>query len=728
MGWQWSPWVILELAATIGMAVLTVYSRTIIPTRMRNLGMLLLTFGTLYMFSHAMEIGINSIPLKYCCFKSQVIILSIITSTWLAFILQYVHEDYRFTPRTITLLCILPVLFAVLAVTNDIHHLLWSGNFLPSDNPFLIVYGAKFLYWFLIACNGAVFVYGVFLLSGHLRLMAEPIRGDAYSILVAAIIVIIFAAFATANVERHTPYPLSSLGWGFMIAFIVILIGFRFLRATYIRPIAQQAAIDSLTEALIAVDSQSRIVYMNTAGEKLTGCTLSKAYQRPVKELFPSWPQEMLDAATQSSRLVREIKIELNGEHFWYEVSLSPVNDSIGNVIGQVILIQDITNRVEAEEGKHETEAKAQLASRLSTVGQMAAGICHEINNPLTTVIGYSEMLRSKDLPDDVKQQVGYISESGHRVADIVRQLLLFARNAQPMRTTVDLNDIVSRTLRLRGYQLQLANINVLTELDSDLPYIIADPGQLLQVFLNIVLNAEKEMQLAHGQGTLLIKTERINDTVRISFNDDGPGIPEKNLQKIFDPFFTTRKIGEGTGLGLSVCHGIITEHHGRIYAQSEPGKGATIIVELPIIEYEPVETMSTVNNAVKQACNRPGRILVIDDDLLLLQYLVQSLTTRGHDVDGVDNANDALKVFKSKRHDLILMDILMPDINGIELYKKFHRKDKSVDSRVLIMTGDIIGKPTRTFLSRTGLPYIEKPFDADTLMTRIDDILSQNQ
>jgi len=467
---------------------------------------------------------------------------------------------------------------------------------------------------------------------------------------------------------------------------------------------------------------------MNTAGEKLTGFTFSNAYQRSVKELLPSWPQEILDIVPQQPQLAREVKIERNGENFWYEIGLSPVNDSVGNWIGHVMLIQDITGRIKTEEEKHETEARAQLASRLTTVGQMAAGICHEINNPLTTVIGYSDLLTREDLPADAKQQVGYIHEAGHRVADIVRQLLVFARNAQSIRTTVDLNDVVSRTLRLRGYQLQLANINVLTELAPDLPYIIADPGQLLQVFLNIVLNAEKEIKLAHGQGTLLIKTERLKDTVRISFKDDGPGIPKENLNRIFDPFFTTRKVGEGTGLGLSVCHGIITEHNGRIYAQSEHEKGATFIVELPIIEQEQAETISTVPQEVRQVCTRLGSILIIDDDPLLLQFLVQSLSNRGHDVDGMDNANDALRVFKNKRYDLILLDILMPDMSGIDLYRKSHRIDKTIDSRVLIMTGDILSNPTRTFLSRTGLPYIEKPFDIDLLMTKIDDILSRNQ
>jgi CheY-like chemotaxis protein len=397
--------------------------------------------------------------------------------------------------------------------------------------------------------------------------------------------------------------------------------------------------------------------------------------------------------------------------------------------MGKVLLIHDIADRVKAEDERRDIERKAELGSRLSTVGQMAAGICHEINNPLTTIIGYSDLLANKDLPEDIKQQMGYIREGGRRVADIVRQLLVFARNMQPARTMVDINHIVNGTLKLREYQSRLANIDVLTELAPDLPYILADPGQIQQVFLNIVLNAEIEMKLAHGKGTLLVKTECVGDVIRISFKDDGPGISEENLSNIFDPFFTTRKIGEGTGLGLSVCHGIIKEHNGRIYAQSQPDKGATFIVELPIVsEFDSAEIPGAADEEIQQVCTRPRNILIIDDEPSLLEFLEQFLTTKGHDVDAVDNARDARKFFKNKKYDLILMDILMPDISGIELYKKFQRMDKSVGSRVLIMTGDTLGKPTRVFLQRTGIPYIEKPFDTDALMTKIDEIMGRNQ
>jgi len=729
LDWQWSIWVIVELADVIGLIVLTFFGRNAVPTRVRNFALTLFALGTGYVFLNAMEIGISTPLPKFLFYQSQVVLLAMTAAIWLAFILQYIHENYRFTPRTIGLLSILPFVVTLLVATNSVHHLFWAGYFLPSGNPYLFVYGAKPLFWFLMTCNGAVFLYGVLLLGKQIRLMAQPLRGDAFTIMFAAIIVMVTAVIEASRVDRYTPYPMSALTVGFTIAFIMIVEGFQHLRTVHLRPMAEEAAIEGLTDAFIAVNKENRVFYMNTAGEKLTGWTLSKAYQRPLEELLSSWPQQILNPVQQPSSLAREVTIEDNGKYFSYEIGLSPINDAAGNFMGKVLLIHDVTDRVKAEDERRDIERKAQLSSRLSTVGQMAAGICHEINNPLTTVIGYSDLLINKDLPDDMKQQMGYIREGGRRIADIVKQLLAFARNMKPSRTMVDINYIVSGTLKLREYQQRLANINILTEYATDLPYTFADPGQLQQVFLNIVLNAETEMKLAHGQGKLLVKTEHIDDTIRISFKDDGPGISEENLSDIFDPFFTTRKVGEGTGLGLSVCHGIVTEHNGRIYARSNHDKGATFIVELPVVS-EPSSTEMTddADKRRPQVSIRPCNMLVVDDDLLLLKFLEEFLVTKGHAVDAVDNAGDALRLHKNKRYDLILIDILMPDVTGIELYKKFQKMDKSIAGRVLIMTGDTLSKPTRAFLERTELSYIEKPFDTDELMTMIDGILSRNQ
>jgi len=220
---------------------------------------------------------------------------------------------------------------------------------------------------------------------------------------------------------------------------------------------------------------------------------------------------------------------------------------------------------------------------RLASLGQLVSGIAHELNNPLTGVIGFSDMLLKRDLPDDVKEDLKVINDEAMRTARIVKNLLTFARKQPEGKTAVDIHENIRGVLNLRDHEQKVNNIRVITHFASDLPQVMGNSSQLQQVFFNIVINAEFFMLEAHQKGNLTITTERIGDFVRASFADDGPGISNENMKHLFIPFFTTKEVGKGTGLGLSICHGIITEHGGRIYAESEPGKGATFVVELPV-------------------------------------------------------------------------------------------------------------------------------------------------
>jgi signal transduction histidine kinase len=182
-----------------------------------------------------------------------------------------------------------------------------------------------------------------------------------------------------------------------------------------------------------------------------------------------------------------------------------------------------------------------------------------------------------------VKEEVKTINENARQVAEIIRNLLTFAQQPELERRCVDVNGIIEATLAMRAYTLETSNIKVTTQLDPELPQVMADESQLKQVFLNLIVNSEAEMKAARGRGHLLVKTERVGSVIQISFTDDGPGITEENLWYLFVPFFTTRGLGKGTGLGLGICYGIISQHGGRIYARSEIGKGAIFFVELPI-------------------------------------------------------------------------------------------------------------------------------------------------
>jgi two-component system NtrC family sensor kinase len=251
----------------------------------------------------------------------------------------------------------------------------------------------------------------------------------------------------------------------------------------------------------------------------------------------------------------------------------------------------DITERKRAEEERSKMEEQLILTDRLASIGELSAGIAHEINNPLTGVIGFSELLMDReDVPDDIKEDLKIINSEAKRTSEIARHLLTFARKQDVQQIESNINDIIQTILDLRGYEQRVSNIQIHTSFSPDVPEIIADPSRLQQVFFNIIINAEFFMKEAHGRGDLTITTERAGDIIKASFADNGPGIASENLSRLFDPFFTTKEVGKGTGLGLSICYGIVAEHGGRLYAESELGRGTTFVVELPIRRIEEKE------------------------------------------------------------------------------------------------------------------------------------------
>jgi len=349
--------------------------------------------------------------------------------------------------------------------------------------------------------------------------------------------------------------------------------------------------LESMTEGYYEVDLEGNFVFFNDSlcqilgytRDKLMG-TNNKQYgdrenARKVYRIF----NKVYTTGKPATGFEFEI-IRKDGTKGFVEASTSLIRDSEGKPTGFRGVVRDITDRKQMEAEKSELEQRAQLASRLSVVGEMASGIVHEINNPLTSVIGFAEMLSHKDLPEDAREYVTIINNEGKRVANIAGRLLNFARHQKPETAYTNINELIQSTLDLQTYEMTTGNIKVTTKLDPYLPQTMADPGQLQQVFLNIMLNARTAMRAAHGGGKFSVKTEALDDTIRISFEDNGPGIPKQNLKRIFDPFFTTRKTGEGTGLGLSICQGIINSHNGKIYAESTPRKGATFVMELPLV------------------------------------------------------------------------------------------------------------------------------------------------
>jgi PAS domain S-box-containing protein len=341
-----------------------------------------------------------------------------------------------------------------------------------------------------------------------------------------------------------------------------------------------ETTFDSITDMVSIHDADFRLKRVNRRFAEVFGMKAEEFIGRHCYEVFhkidgamPDCPYKKIMATGKPAKWEYfEPSLGIN-----LEVSASPLFNKKGEMVACVHVARDISEWKQMEESMVITD-------RLASIGELVSGVAHELNNPLTSVIGYLELLLGEDVPDKIREDIAIAHHEALRAAEVVSNLLTFARKHAPSKKLVNINGIIATVLRLRAYEQKVRNIKVNTGFANNLPLIMADNFQLQQVFLNIVINAEYFMIEAHNRGALTITTEKAGDIVRVSFADDGPGIPEENLKRIFTPFFTTKEEGKGTGLGLSICLGIVAGHSGRIYATNQPGGGANFIVELPIV------------------------------------------------------------------------------------------------------------------------------------------------
>ena len=351
------------------------------------------------------------------------------------------------------------------------------------------------------------------------------------------------------------------------------------------------------------------------------------------------------------------------------------------------------------------------LASeKMALMGQIVAGIAHELNNPLTIVLGNTQLLLMRHREDDDAKALRKVGESAERASKIVRNLLSFARHENPERKPTDINAVITKTLELHGYELRVRDISVELDLQRSLPSTMADASQIQQVFLNLIVNAEHAMIDSNGKGHLYIRTRTAGAMVLAEFSDDGPGISPEHIRRIFEPFFTTKTVGKGTGLGLSICQNIIQEHGGRIEVKSEPGNGTTFVVQIPVQSHTAAEEISLP--ASQESSGVRKRILVVEDDASIRQLFSEVLISEGHQVDMVDNGMSALQAIQQHEYDLIFSDIKMPKWSGIDLFNDLKRQGHGMEQRIVFVTGDLMNPDTRYFLESTGCSWLGKPFD----------------
>jgi two-component system NtrC family sensor kinase len=347
------------------------------------------------------------------------------------------------------------------------------------------------------------------------------------------------------------------------------------------------------TQSLILVaDTAGLISYANRRWYEAGGYEHQQLVGHPLAELIaPSRRQAITDAlhATLAGQQVDNLELPVmraDGRTGQFSVNLSPMRDDQGHVSSIVVVMSDITDAALLQ-------AKLVHTEKLAAVGQLVSGVAHEVNNPLTAILGFADLLmENPELPDSARKDLRVILQEAQRTKQIVQNLLSFARQMPPQRRALQLNQILSRTLQLRAYDFSSHGVEIIEHFHEGLPTVVGDSHQLQQVFLNILNNAYDAVRETGRPPRIEIMTASTPGFVEVAFRDNGDGITQ--IERIFDPFFTTKEVGKGTGLGLSICYGIVREHNGEIYCHNnEGGPGATFIVRLPAASEDAAITAS---------------------------------------------------------------------------------------------------------------------------------------
>jgi signal transduction histidine kinase/BarA-like signal transduction histidine kinase len=495
-------------------------------------------------------------------------------------------------------------------------------------------------------------------------------------------------------------------------------------------------------------------VYVGTVGPAATSTLLANPHLRLVLGLAPETPdadvrpfdperfadphariaflERLAAGGTATDYLVRLTRAD--GRTAWIEVTAHAEPPDAQGRMRVEALVRDVSERRQVEDQSRDLYYQLLQTEKMAALGQTISGVAHELNNPLATILSWSERLAQRPSVDDgVRRGLEVILGEAERAARIVRNLLTFARKRQSTRAMVDVNQIVRDTLALRAYEQRITNITVTQALSSGLPQVFADGHQIKQVLLNLMINAEQAMLSANGRGTLVIRTwhESARNVVVLEVNDDGPGIAEDVQAKIFDPFFTTKEVGKGTGLGLTVAYAIVQEHAGRISLRSQRGHGASFFVELPVAPSARVAAPATTDASTAGRSGAPAasaplgqgdafkgaRVLVVEDEPALAAAVKEALTDAGFEVDRAGDGEEGLACVAERHYDLIVCDLKMPRLDGIRFYRAMAATTPALARRVIFVTGDVAGTDAERFLDDSGCRWLSKPFRLGDLL-----------
>jgi len=456
-----------------------------------------------------------------------------------------------------------------------------------------------------------------------------------------------------------------------------------------------EVTVDNIPQAICIVDAGGTIRRGNRVFAELIDTPVTALPGRSWFELLPSGWTDVV------ARVLADPDagpLELRTDDRILLVSARPMT-TFG---GAFVQFDDVTDKRRLQEQLIQSE-------KMSAIGQLIAGVAHDLNNPLASVVGFSDFLsESAEVPPGLAEPLRVIRQEAERAATIVHNLLSFARRQEAQRQPQGVAPLLESTIALLRNELLANDVAVDLAIDPDVPDLELNANQMKQVFLNLLSNAVHAIASTGRAGTIRLRVRRWLDGVAVQVVDDGPGMSEDVARHVFEPFFTTKSEGRGTGLGLSICQGIVKEHGGRITLETAPGAGATFTVELPGAETAAPASVEPVPAAA------PGgtlRILVVDDEEPILHYMRATLEAWGHTVALAQDGREAYRRVTTEPFDLIVCDLRMPQVDGRDLFQTLVRERPDVAAKIVFATGDTVRGDTLQFLESLGRPFLHKPF-----------------